>query len=236
MGQQYTGGPKSSSILKSEDTSQTVSQHHSIQQVNLLRCVGTNTAGLHVSTGGTTGNVSGSGLTTTLPAPRDTLKPTPTAPALTSNLRRRPWQQPSVTAPAPQHSPTTTAHAKHPQPSPIDRTNLLSTRLDPRAREQILFLIQHPQARPQDGQQQRRQQLAMFEHIQKQQKPIALSRSNSSVSRTSSSRVSSGSMARTSIDFDSERVRSQRNSAVMAYYDEGFKEKMEGVEGGWRSD
>ena len=95
--------------------------------------------------------------------------------------------------------------------------------------------------------------LAMFEHIQKSQtpKPAAVSRSNSTVSRTSktSSRVSSGghtalsmggaadggvSTARTSIDFDAVDIssRSQRNSAIMAYYDEGFRERMEGVAGG----
>ncbi|KAK0620783.1 hypothetical protein B0T14DRAFT_567509 [Immersiella caudata] len=94
--------------------------------------------------------------------------------------------------------------------------------------------------------------LAMFEHMQKKQPgPISLSRSNS----TTSSRVSSGAMAdslfagasstlslagdappstaRTSIDSTRSIYASHRNSAVLAYYDEEFREKMEGVAGGF---
>jgi hypothetical protein len=93
--------------------------------------------------------------------------------------------------------------------------------------------------------------LAMFEHMQKKQPgPPSLSRSNS----TTSSRVSSGAMAeslfagasstlslagdappstaRTSIDSTRSIYASHRNSAVLAYYDEEFREKMEGVAGG----
>jgi hypothetical protein len=93
--------------------------------------------------------------------------------------------------------------------------------------------------------------LAMFEHMQKKQPgPPSLSRSNS----TTSSRVSSGAMAeslfagasstlsfagdalpstaRTSIDSTRSIYASHRSSAVLAYYDEDFREKMEGVAGG----
>ncbi|KAK4442862.1 hypothetical protein QBC34DRAFT_418096 [Podospora aff. communis PSN243] len=93
--------------------------------------------------------------------------------------------------------------------------------------------------------------LAMFEHMQKKQPgPANLSRSNS----TTSSRVSSGAMAeslfagasstlsfagdalpstaRTSIDSTRSIYASHRSSAVLAYYDEEFREKMEGVAGG----
>ncbi|KAK0638637.1 hypothetical protein B0T16DRAFT_462400 [Cercophora newfieldiana] len=87
--------------------------------------------------------------------------------------------------------------------------------------------------------------LAMFEHLQKKPKqlsaaPMPLSRSNTSSSRVSSGGTSLGyggeasiSTARTSMDSDSfsttSGIRSKRSSLVMAYYDEGFREKMEGV-------
>jgi hypothetical protein len=91
--------------------------------------------------------------------------------------------------------------------------------------------------------------LAMFEQIQKQQQqqkqlaPSAVSRSSSTTSSRASSGVTTDSVfaasasvigdyppstARTSMD----STRSHRNSAVMAYYDEEFREKMEGVAGG----
>ncbi|KAK5659969.1 hypothetical protein OQA88_13434 [Cercophora sp. LCS_1] len=180
---------------------------------------------------------------TSVPPPRSTPTPTPTTSTSAVSDRRRSWQPARAPSPAP--STQGTGNASQPPRRTLSTrppsAALTSSRL---AWIRELESKSSPTSSPSDVQRLKNSggggvasKLAMFEHMktQKAKQPPTLSRSNSTVS----SRVSSGgtslslsgtgdiSTARTSIDSD--RTRSQRNSAVMAYYDEGFRERMEGV-------
>jgi len=192
---------------------------------------------------------------TALPTPRNASMPTPTsAPAMTSSsleVRRRSWQPTApvpapqgVAGPVPRRTPSTCPPSAAPTSSRLawirELENRSSSSGTPKPEPQRLGL-KNSSGGSVAG------KLAMFEQMKKQkQQPASytISRSNS----TTSSRVSSGAMttdsalaagasvigdyppstARTSMD----STRSHRNSAVMAYYDDEFREKMEGVAGG----
>ncbi|KAK1751393.1 hypothetical protein QBC47DRAFT_391725 [Echria macrotheca] len=187
-----------------------------------------------------------------VPTPRNASMPSPltitSAPRSTSSDRRRSWQPP-------QPSPTLAQTPTGTMAPPLRRTGSTRPPSVALTSSRLAWINElEKKSTPSPSETQRlalkggggsvASKLAMFE--QKAKQPVvstsSLSRSNSTAS---SSRLSSSvawgeasvvgagaipSTARTSIDSTrSSAVVGQRNSAVMAYYDEGFRERMEGL-------